>query len=84
MGVEFYGSYADIENQMKVYVNEIQSRYDTFRETTMTEEAWRQKLWADGKALSIICEEFSTYSDFIEDEKLIKTFVKSAATLSRK
>jgi energy-coupling factor transporter ATP-binding protein EcfA2 len=84
MGVEFYGSYEDIQNQMKEYVDEIQNRYDGFRESTMTEEAWRKKLWADGKALSIICEEYSTYNDFIEDKALIKKFVKSASTLSRK
>ncbi len=84
MGVEFYGSYTDIQTMMQWYVDEIQQRYEDFRNTTVSEEQWREKLWRDGKAIAVICEEYSTYADFIEDKVLMKTFVKSANTLSRK
>ncbi|UKP01458.1 helicase HerA domain-containing protein [Nostoc sp. UHCC 0870] len=84
MGMEFYGSYEEIQEQMKWYVGEIQNRYNQFRQSTISELQWREKLWREGKAFSIICEEYSTYTDFIEDKDLIKKFVKSANTLSRK
>jgi hypothetical protein len=84
MGVEFYGNYTDIQKMMQWYVDEIQRRYEEFRNTTVSEEQWREKLWRDGKAIAVICEEYSTYADFIEDKALMKTFVKSGNTLSRK
>ncbi|MBL1203121.1 MAG: DUF87 domain-containing protein [Nostoc sp. GBBB01] len=84
MGMEFYGSYEEIQEKMQWYVDEIQERYDQFRNTTMTELQWREKLWREGKAFAVICEEYSTYADFIDDKDLIKKFVKSANTLSRK
>lgn len=84
LGVEFYGSYEEIRGQMQWYVDEIQHRYDQFRNSTMTEAQWRSHLWRNGKAITIICEEYSTYSDFIDDKQLLKRFVKSASTLCRK
>ncbi|MBW4565927.1 MAG: DUF87 domain-containing protein [Mojavia pulchra JT2-VF2] len=83
-GVEFYGSYSDIAHMMRWYVDEIQARYDAFRQSNMSEAQWRTQLWQRGKAMTVLCEEYTTYSDFIEDEELLRKFVKSANTLSRK
>lgn len=83
-GVELYNSYAEIERMMRWYVEEVMGRYKQFCASTFTEEDWRGNLWQQGKAISIICEEATTYGDFIEDEKLLVKFVKVANTLSRK
>jgi hypothetical protein len=50
----------------------------------MSEEQWRQKLWASGKATALICEEATTYADFIKDAELLEKFGKLALTKSRK
>ncbi|WP_099072903.1 helicase HerA domain-containing protein [Nostoc linckia] len=83
-GVEFYGGYDEIAAMMRWYVGEIQSRYQAFRQADISEARWREHLWQEGMAVAIICEEYTTYSDFIEDADLLKKFVKSANTLSRK
>lgn len=83
-GVEFYGGYDEIAAMMRWYVGEIQARYQSFRQADISEAGWRQHLWQEGLAVAIICEEYTTYSDFIEDADLLKKFVKSANTLSRK
>lgn len=83
-GVELYNSYEDIERMMRWYVSEVMGRYKKFCASELTEEEWRADLWKDGKAISIICEEATTYADFIEDKKLLGMFVKVANTLSRK
>lgn len=83
-GVELYNSYAEIERMMRWYVNEVMERYTEFCASTFTEEDWRKQLWVQGQAISIICEEATTYADFIDDEKLLVKFVKVANTLSRK
>ena len=83
-GIELYNSYAEIERMMRWYVNEVMERYTEFCASTFTEEDWRKQLWAQGQAISIICEEATTYADFIDDEKLLVKFVKVANTLSRK
>jgi len=83
-GVELYNSYAEIERMMRWYVDEVMERYTEFCASTFTEEDWRKQLWEQGKAISIICEEATTYADFIEDGELLVKFVKVANTLSRK
>lgn len=83
-GVELYNSYTEIERMMRWYVEEVMGRYEQFCASTFTEKDWRESLWQQGKAISIICEEATTYGDFIEDEKLLVKFVKVANTLSRK
>ncbi len=83
-GMEFYGSYEAIAGMMDWYVEEVQRLYEAFRQTEMTEEEWRRQLWKQGKTIALICEEYSTYADFIEDAPLLKKFVKTASTLSRK
>jgi hypothetical protein len=83
-GVELYNSYAEIERMMRWYINEVMERYTEFCASNFTEEDWRKQLWAQGQAISIICEEATTYADFIDDEKLLVKFVKVANTLSRK
>jgi hypothetical protein len=83
-GVESYHSWSDIEQQIRDYVQELEERLKTFNNSSMSEDQWRQKLWSEGKALSLICEEATTYSDFIKDEELLSKFGKLALTKSRK
>lgn len=83
-GVELVNTYPAIEAKMRWYVDEVQGRYAEFGQSEFTEAQWRSQLWQQGKAISVICEEATTYSDFIEDEELLATFVKVATTLSRK
>jgi hypothetical protein len=83
-GVESYHSWDDIEQQIRDYVKELEERLKTFNNSSMSEDQWRQKLWSEGKALSLICEEATTYGDFIKDEELLSKFGKLALTKSRK
>ncbi|MHC5747462.1 MAG: hypothetical protein ACYTXT_37415 [Nostoc sp.] len=83
-GVESYHSWDDIEQQIRDYVEELESRLKTFNNSSLSESQWRQKLWAEGKALSLICEEATTYGDFIKDAELLDKFGKLALTKSRK
>ncbi|MBE9209769.1 ATP-binding protein [Nostoc sp. LEGE 06077] len=83
-GVESYHSWSDIEHQIRDYVKELEERLKTFNNSSLSEEQWRQKLWSEGKALSLICEEATTYSDFIKDAELLEKFGKLALTKSRK
>jgi hypothetical protein len=83
-GVESYHSWSDIEQQIRDYVSELESRLTTFNNSSLSESQWRQKLWSEGKALALICEEATTYGDFIKDEELLSKFGKLALTKSRK
>jgi hypothetical protein len=83
-GVESYHSWSDIEQQIRDYVQELETRLQTFNNSTLTESQWRQKLWSEGKALSLICEEATTYADFIKDAELLEKFGKLGLTKSRK
>lgn len=83
-GVELINSYEAIEEKMRWYIEEVQSRYHTFTNSDYDEDVWRAQLWTEGKAISIICEEVTTYADFIPDTELVKQFIKVATTLSRK
>ncbi|BAY73546.1 helicase HerA domain-containing protein [Trichormus variabilis] len=83
-GVESYHSWDEIEQQIRNYVKELEERLKIFNNSTMSEEQWRQKLWAEGKATALICEEATTYADFIKDAELLEKFGKLALTKSRK
>jgi hypothetical protein len=83
-GVESYHSWSDIEQLLRDYVSELETRLQTFNNSSLSESQWRQKLWSEGKALSIICEEATTYGDFIKDAELLEKFGKLALTKSRK
>ncbi len=83
-GVESYHSWSDIEQQIRDYVEELESRLTTFNNSSLSESQWRQKLWSEGKATALICEEATTYGDFIKDEELLSKFGKLALTKSRK
>jgi hypothetical protein len=83
-GVESYHSWDDIEQQIRNYVEELEARLKTFNNSSLSEEQWRQKLWSEGKATALICEEVTTYGDFIKDEELLSKFGKLALTKSRK
>ncbi|UKP01358.1 hypothetical protein [Nostoc sp. UHCC 0870] len=83
-GVESYHSWEDIEQQIREYVEELESRLTTFNNSSLSEEQWRQKLWSEGKATALICEEATTYGDFIKDAELLDKFGKLALTKSRK
>ncbi|MHC5916793.1 MAG: helicase HerA domain-containing protein [Nostoc sp.] len=83
-GVELYNTYEDIEAKMQWYVDEVETRYRRFGKSEISEAEWRKQLWDNGQAITIICEEMTTYADFISDKELLTKFVKVAATLSRK
>ncbi|MBD2168625.1 hypothetical protein H6G04_30050 [Calothrix membranacea FACHB-236] len=83
-GVESYHSWSEIESQIRAYVDELESRLATFNDSSMSEEQWREQLWAQGKATALICEEATTYGDFIKDTELLEKFGKLALTKSRK
>lgn len=83
-GIESYHSWEDIEQQIRDYVEELEARLKTFNNSSLSEEQWRHKLWSEGKATALICEEVTTYGDFIKDEELLSKFGKLALTKSRK
>ena len=83
-GVESYHDFEEITNFLGWYVEELKGRYKAFNASNMTEDAWRAKLWADGKAIALICEEVTTYVDLIEDKELLTQFFRLGLTKSRK
>ena len=83
-GVESYHDFEEIAEFLRWYVDELMARYKAFNASSMTEDAWRAKLWADGKAIALICEEVTTYVDLIEDKELLTQFFRLGLTKSRK
>jgi hypothetical protein len=83
-GVRLINTYSEIESYMQEYVTEVMGRYAEFGKSNISEEEWRSNLWREGKAVSVLCEETSTYSDFVTDKELLAKFFKVALTLSRK
>jgi hypothetical protein len=83
-GVESFHDFEEIAEFLAWYVEELKGRYKAFNASNMTEDAWRAKLWADGKALALICEEVTTYIDLIEDKELLTQFFRLGLTKSRK
>jgi hypothetical protein len=64
-GVRLITGYREIADFMQWYMDEMRFRYAAYRESGMTEEQWTQHLRASGKQLSVICEEFTTWTDHI-------------------
>jgi hypothetical protein len=64
-GVKLITGYREIALFMQWYMDEMRLRYTAYRESGMTEEQWTQHLRASGKQLSVICEEFTTWTDHI-------------------
>ena len=83
-GVESYHDFEEIADFLRWYVDELKGRYKAFNASSMTEDAWRTQLWAEGKALALICEEVTTYVDLIEDKELLTQFFRLGLTKSRK
>jgi hypothetical protein len=83
-GVESYHDFEEIAEFLGWYVEELKGRYKAFNASNMTEDAWRAKLWAEGKAIALICEEVTTYVDLIEDKELLTQFFRLGLTKSRK
>ncbi|MEM9924847.1 MAG: hypothetical protein AAF915_14015 [Cyanobacteria bacterium P01_D01_bin.50] len=83
-GIPSYHSWEDIEQQVRDYVDEIETRLSTFNNSSMTNEQCQEKLFNDGKAIAFIVEEATTYGDFIKDKELLEKFGKLALTKSRK
>ncbi|WP_199321870.1 DUF87 domain-containing protein [Leptolyngbya sp. FACHB-321] len=83
-GIESYHDFDEIADFLRWYVGELMARYKAFNASNMTEDAWRAKLWADGKAIALICEEVTTYVDLIEDKELLTQFFRLGLTKSRK
>ncbi|MBE9002586.1 hypothetical protein IQ274_31485 [Nostoc sp. LEGE 12447] len=97
-GVRLITGYKEIAEFMQWYMDEMRQRYEDYRKSGMTEEQWTENLRASGKMLSVICEEFTTWTDNIvepmpddcEDEKwkpdpdFIGKWFRCAMTESRK
>jgi hypothetical protein len=83
-GVESYHDFNDIASFLRWYLDDLTGRYQAFNQSNMPEQEWREKLWRDGKAIAIICEEVTTYIDLIEDKELLSQFFRLGLTKSRK
>lgn len=84
VGVESHHTFEDIEKTIRWYVGELERRYREFNESNVSEDTWRSRLWAEGKAIALITEEMTTYTDFIRDKELLSKFVRLGLTKSRK
>ena len=82
-GLESYHSWQDIENQIKLYLDELQSRLTFFNDSMLLEDEWRSQLWSENKAITLVIEEATTYGSFINKE-LLNRFGLLALTKSRK
>jgi len=83
-GVDSYHDIEEITDFLRWYVEELKGRYKTFNASNMSEDEWRENLWANGLALALICEEVTTYVDLIEDKELLTQFFRLGLTKSRK
>jgi hypothetical protein len=97
-GVRLITGYKEIAEFMQWYMAEMRQRYEDYRKSGLTEEQWTERLRNSGKMLSVICEEFTTWTDNIiepmpddcEDEKwkpdpdFIGKWFRCAMTESRK
>lgn len=83
-GVESYHDLNEIADFLRWYVEEIKRRYKVFSNSDISEDEWRAKLWADGLAIALICEEVTTYVDLVEDKDLLTQFFRLGLTKSRK
>ncbi|MBN3887680.1 MAG: hypothetical protein HWQ43_00360 [Nostoc sp. JL31] len=97
-GVRLITGYKEIAEFMQWYMDEMRQRYEDYRLSGLTEEQWTERLRNSGKMLSVICEEFTTWTDNIvepmpddcEDEKwkpdpdFIGKWFRCAMTESRK
>jgi hypothetical protein len=97
-GVRLITGYKEIALFMQWYMDEMRQRYEDYRKSGLTEEQWTERLRNSGKMLSVICEEFTTWTDNIvepmpddcEDEKwkpdpdFIGKWFRCAMTESRK
>jgi hypothetical protein len=83
-GIESYHDFEEIAEFLSWYVEELKGRYKAFNASNMTEDTWRAKLWTEGLAIALICEEVTTYVDLIEDKELLTQFFRLGLTKSRK
>jgi hypothetical protein len=83
-GVESYHDHESIEKMMRWYYGELIARYKEFSQSNILENQWREKLWSQGKAITLVIEEATTYSSFIKDHEFLSNFGKYALTKSRK
>lgn len=64
-GVRLITGYKEIALFMQWYMDEMRQRYEDYRKSGLTEEQWTERLRNSGKMLSVICEEFTTWTDNI-------------------
>ena len=64
-GVRLITGYKETAEFMQWYMDEMRQRYEDYRRSGLTEEQWTEQLRASGKQLSVICEEFTTWTDNI-------------------
>ncbi|MDB9454654.1 hypothetical protein [Dolichospermum circinale] len=83
-GVESYHDHESIEKMMRWYYDELIARYREFSQSNIPENEWRNRLWSQGKAITLVIEEATTYSSFIKDHEFLSNFGKYALTKSRK
>jgi hypothetical protein len=66
-GVRLITGYKEIASFMQWYMDEMRQRYEDYRKSGLTEEQWTERLRNSGKMLSVICEEFTTWTDNITE-----------------
>ena len=66
-GVQLITGYKEIADFMQWYMDEMRQRYEDYRQSGLTEEQWTEQLRNSGKMLSVICEEFTTWTDNITE-----------------
>jgi hypothetical protein len=66
-GVKLITGYKQIAEFMQWYMDEMRQRYEDYRKSGLTEEQWTEQLRNSGKMLSVICEEFTTWTDNITE-----------------
>ncbi|MBN3957458.1 hypothetical protein [Nostoc sp. NMS8] len=66
-GVRLITGYKEIADFMQWYMDEMRQRYEDYRRSGLTEEQWTERLRNSGKMLSVIAEEFTTWTDNITE-----------------
>jgi hypothetical protein len=81
---ESHHTYENIEKFIQWYVDELTHRYSEFSSVAMGESEWSEKLWKNGEAITVICEEVTTWANMIDNKDLLSKFFRLALTQSRK
>lgn len=81
---ESHHTYGEIERFLQWYTDELTHRYEEFSGVAMSEDEWSDQLWEKGEAITVICEEVTTWANMIDNKDLLNKFFRLALTQSRK